>query len=1113
MALKPLNSVGGFSVGEIPANVIYPNTDFSGANANFAGNLKISNATASWGVFTDNLYYSNGTPWDFNNPAGANFQLQYYSNGEFGASANLAYDPATGNLSVIGNILTNAVSVSGNITAANFQGALANGSSNVAIPAVNGNVNLTAGGNTTLVVTATGANITGTANVTGNLSSGNADLGNLATANYINVASNVIAGNVTVNAELSGNTANFSGNVITPNLTVNNQLSGNTANFTGNVGFTGDKVTITKELGGNTANFSGNVVVPNLAVNLELAGNTANFTGNVQVNNLDVNAEISGNTANFTGNVVVPNLAVNLELAGNTANFTGNVQVNNLDVNAELSGNTANFTGNVVVPNLTVNLELQANTANFDGNVVMDNWLTVSNVANVGTLRTDNLQYANGANWDLQQAAGSNYEIQFNLNDDFAASPNLTFDGNLLTVTGNANVTGSVNTDDINSGSNSLTVNANGYITTFGANGTVTFPGNISAGNISGNITGNISGNFTIPGPNLSVVWNSNGIANTDANFTFDYTTDTIHVPNISTPVGSNANLVLEPDGSGLVVIANTAGGATAVAMGDPTLGNLISNAVSLTNSSSVSNAIAQLNEVLGKLVPPAPPAFPASQTLTIQSLSTYRMANFTQTDNTPGANKNVAGGTTVTSVRRSSSYSTSNITVAGPGNSGNVVALLNGVAAGSRVLTGNLDGNGTYSNLVIFNNYDYNVANANINAGFWSVFSTRAAGTVTEGWNEVQITDSAAGNSNTPSWYYDASTPGTPTFSNVAFTAPVSPTLEYSSTVPHYPSTNQFTASFDVNRLSGDMYPTSNDFITGTAGGAFSTPTSVSYATAGVTTPLARNLYVSSGNVTVTTTANVITGFGSSSGSPSVSAFNSYNTGTQSLSPGNTVLYKTGTVSSASRIEEANVFIASTIGSGSGLAFRIVNPGSGNTPSYSANASAFNSQSSTLQTYDATVVANILKHDQTNYSTGYLPAGPDLSAGRSGTQYFTFKIVRTSVSKFDIKWTGNIAGLWVALPGSTIDSTSTLNGWLDLSVAYQGAGVPGANTGAGGNGSNGAALGGPAPLNSAQTNKAITATFGTVSSSSTATNEIYVRIALTSGQSVTALSLQAASN
>jgi len=63
------------------------------------------------------------------------------------------------------------------------------------------------------------------------------------------------------------------------------------------------------------------------------------------------------------------------------------------------------------------------------------------------------------------------------------------------------------------------------------------------------------------------------------------------------------------------------------------------------------------------------------------------------------------------------------------------------------------------------------------------------------------------------------------------------------------------------------------------------------------------------------------------------------------------------------------------------------------------------------------------------------------------------------------------------------------------------------------GNGSDGCAVGGTVTLNSAVTNSSKTCTFGTVSSSSTATNEIYVRIALASGQSVTALTLQTASN
>jgi hypothetical protein len=259
-----------------------------------------------------------------------------------------------------------------------------------------------------------------------------------------------------------------------------------------------------------------------------------------------------------------------------------------------------------------------------------------------------------------------------------------------------------------------------------------------------------------------------------------------------------------------------------------------------------------------------------------------------------------------------------------------------------------------------------------------------------------------------------------------------------------------------------------------------------------------------------VNTSSTIIAGFGSSATGPSVTVDNSYSTASQAFTTAlaNTVLYKTGT---SSLMEETAVTFGSTVGTGSGLAARIINPGTTDTPTYSAGASLFNSQSSTLTANDATIVAATLKHDQTNYATGYLPAGPNLSTGRTGNQYFTFRFVRTSVSKFNIKFTGTIAGLWVALPGSTIDTSSTLNGWLDMSVAYAGSGVPGA--GSGGNGSNGCALGGVVTLNSAQTAHSKTCTFGTVSSSSTGTNEIYVRIKLTSGQTVTALSLETASN
>jgi hypothetical protein len=193
---------------------------------------------------------------------------------------------------------------------------------------------------------------------------------------------------------------------------------------------------------------------------------------------------------------------------------------------------------------------------------------------------------------------------------------------------------------------------------------------------------------------------------------------------------------------------------------------------------------------------------------------------------------------------------------------------------------------------------------------------------------------------------------------------------------------------------------------------------------------------------------------------------------------------------------------------------YRIVNPDGGtavDTPVYTGSETAFNSQTSTLLTSDATVVGAQLRHDVTNYSSGYLPVGPNLS-GHSSNQYFTFKFAQTAVSKFNIAYTGTIAGLWVALPGVTdVSYASPTNGWLNMAQSYFGSGVPG--TGAGANGSAGCAIGGAAVVNSAVSNGSYTCTFGTQSSTNSTNHEIYVRVKLTAGQTLTALSIQAATN
>ena len=651
---------------------------------------------------------------------------------------------------------------------------------------------------------------------------------------------------------------------------------------------------------------------------------------------------------------------------------------------------------------------------------------------------------------------------------------NLYRDGNNLSFS-NTSSSGSILYIDV--GNNRIGVNTSGPSTALQVAGTITV-GNITIPNVGNVSVGNVYiNNLTDP------------VQNQDA--ATKYYVD--HV--VSSTTGN--------------VLGNT------IQMGNANAGSMISNAVTLTANTTVTNGIAELNQVLGKLVPVAPPNFPAGQTLSLNSLSSYRMANgVAQTNNTTTGNKSVAAGTTVSTVLRTSSFSTNTIVTAGPGDSGTVTIYIDSVAAGNVTFNAgaNPTGNGIHGNLITTNNYDYHQANNSITAGFWYVFDSQGSGSgIAPGWNELYIGDSVAANTNTPTWYYDNSNPGTPQFTNTSISAPGSPSLTYSSTIPHYVNTNNFTIVANINRISGNMYPTSDTFVTGSAGGAFNTPGSLTYTSANVTTPVAQNLYANTGNLRISTTSSIVSGFGSSASGPSLLVNNSYATGTNTFTPSGTVLYKTGNTTA---IDEGNVVIGSTIGSGSGNAFRIVNPGNSNTPTYTGSEAAFNSQSGPLQTYDAVVVGSgsggVLAWNNTNYSTGYLPAGPDLSAGRSGTQYFTMKFVRTSVSKFDIAFTGTVAGVWVALPGSVIDSSSSANGWINMNQAYGGAGYPGVNSP--GNGSDGCSLGGIITLNQSGTQRK-TCTFGTVSSSSTGTNEIYVRIALTSGQSVTALTLQSASN
>jgi hypothetical protein len=155
-----------------------------------------------------------------------------------------------------------------------------------------------------------------------------------------------------------------------------------------------------------------------------------------------------------------------------------------------------------------------------------------------------------------------------------------------------------------------------------------------------------------------------------------------------------------------------------------------------------------------------------------------------------------------------------------------------------------------------------------------------------------------------------------------------------------------------------------------------------------------------------------------------------------------------------------------------------------------------------------STTSTGTIKHDVADYSTGYLPVGPDRSSD-TNAQYYTIAFRRTTMANFTITLTGTLRGVYIAAPGTAIDSASTLNGWLDASVTYAGSGVPGANTGSGGNGSNGCALtSGDRITAGTHSAASFTLTLGSENATNATGNVVLVRFKLQSGDSISAVSI-----
>lgn len=239
--------------------------------------------------------------------------------------------------------------------------------------------------------------------------------------------------------------------------------------------------------------------------------------------------QINGGPITSNGNITVTNTGVTRINAGagiSVSSGNGNVTISATSLGGTvtsvgISSSQLVVSGSPVVNSGTISVNLP-NSATFTGTVT------------AGNVRTDNLLYANGTPWDLQEAAGTNNQIQFNLGNNFAASSNLTFDP----VTRILNVIGNVAASNLTANS----ANINGNLTVIG--------------NISPAAAGKIGG--IAPGPGVNV--SNTGLLTIDtANLPLSFGNFTAN-NNVLTIVNLDEDMVLQTQGNAEIQLVGNIG-------------------------------------------------------------------------------------------------------------------------------------------------------------------------------------------------------------------------------------------------------------------------------------------------------------------------------------------------------------------------------------------------------------------------------------------------------------------------------------------------------------------------------------------------------------------------
>jgi len=488
------------------------------ANANL-GNIARANY-----VSTNNLLYANGVAWAFSagSVVGADTQVQYNDGGSsFGASSAFTFNKTSSTLSVT-NITANGSGLT-SLTGANVTGTVANAT--YATSAGTATSATTAG----TVTTASQSNITSVGTltslaVTGNVTSGNANLGNVTVSNYF-------SGN---GYHLTGITG---GAIVGTVSAASVAYSVDGANVVGQVTYA---ATANAVAAGNVMGQIANALV---AGTVYTAAQT-NITSVGTLTSLDVTGNVSanyyiGNGSQLTG-ITITGAYSNTNTAAYLPTYTGNISANYFIGNGSALTNItgANIIGNVssAVQSHYANVANSITGTNVSGNVASAVQSHYANIANSVTFTNVSGKPTTISGYGITDAySNTNTAAYLTANPVTGTYSNTNtaaylavYTGNL--TAGNANITGN------------LVV---GNLSTIGSGGNLSGANYIIANYFVGN------GAF-LTGVDLLSVGNAD-IANSIANGTSNINTPVAN-GNITVSIGGTANTVVFANSGNYIV-------------------------------------------------------------------------------------------------------------------------------------------------------------------------------------------------------------------------------------------------------------------------------------------------------------------------------------------------------------------------------------------------------------------------------------------------------------------------------------------------------------------------------------------------------------------------------